>query len=237
MLSKGGAMRHFVVAATARSGTTFTAQALSRMGYRCGHEQVFSPWQPWGFHGWRGFDGDVSCYSVPFIEDLPENTLLVHQVRDPMATIRSLANWGIFMPFSPGRHVVMPLIRWLRGKPPRELAFRFLRANNPAVWNRRDGELARATQHWIEWNSSIEIGAREAGVDYWRIRVEDLRGEKLGELTGLIGGNGVAVCDDLGTSVNAGSGSRYGRVTLADLPDDLRVDVKRLATLYGYDIG
>jgi hypothetical protein len=227
-------MRNFLVAATSRSGTTYTAMALSRLGFRCGHEQVFSPWKPWGFRGWGDFDGDSSCYAVPYLHQLPGETLIIHQVRDPLAVIRSIANWGIFRSFSPGRTLVMPIIRMYRGKPPRELGETFMRAHSKLASARRDGELARTAQHWIEWNVAIEASCGALGLNHVLVRVEDLHGKQLNDIADLIGGHHASAPDRMDTSVNAGSTSRYSSVSLEDLPDDLRLPLKQMAVRYGY---
>jgi hypothetical protein len=228
-------MRNFVVTATPRSGTTFTSVVLSRMGCRCGHEQVFQPWKPWGFHGWGEFDGDASCYAVPYLYQLPRDTLVVHQVRDPLATIRSLANWGLFSPFSIRRHIVLPIARFTRGKPPRELALRFMKVHSRDAWRRRDGDIARAAQHWVDWNRAIERQSQEMGLEYVRFRVEDLRGAKLLELADSISVHPSTLPDDLPGPLNAGRLSSFTDVSPDDLPADLRSEVGVLAGSYGYE--
>lgn len=227
------AARHFVVAATPRSGTTFTSVVLSNMGYRCGHEQVFSPRKPWGFHGWRGFQGDASCYSVPYLKELPRDTLLIHQVRDPLATIRSLAIWGLFMPFSVRRHVLIPMLRWSRARPPRELALSFMKAHCREAWRTERDGLARAAKHWLVWNRAIESNSREARLDYVRYRVEDLAGDQLVDLARLIGGHDVNITVELPTGVNAGRNASL-EVSPEHLPSGLRAEVGVLAQDYGY---
>jgi len=227
-------MRNLVVAATPRSGTTFTSVALSRMGYRCGHEQVFQAWKPWGFRGWGEFDGDASCYAVPYLNELPGDTLVVHQVREPLATIRSLANWGLFRPFSIRSHIVLPLVRFTRGQPARELALSFMKVHSRDAW-RRHGEMARVAKHWIDWNRAIELHSQEAGLEYVRYRVEDLRGAKLLELAESIDVRTSTLPVDRLEPLNVGRMSRFPDVSPNDLPADLRSEVAGLARSYGYE--
>jgi hypothetical protein len=228
-----GAARHFVVAATPRSGTTFTSVVLTNIGLRCGHEQVFSPRKPWGFHGWRGYLGDASCYSAPYLQELPRDTLLIHQVRNPLATIRSLAVWGLFMPFSVRRHVLIPMLRWSRARPPRELALSFMKAHCREAWRTERDGIARAAKHWLVWNLAIESNSREARLDYVRYRVEDLAADQLVDLAKLIGDYDLDMTVDLPTGVNAGRHTGL-EVSPEDLPCRLRADVGALAREYGY---
>jgi hypothetical protein len=225
-------LKRFVVAATARSGTTFTSLVLRASGVRCGHEQVFRV-RPPGFHGWGDFDGDCSWMSVPFLEELPEGTLVFHQVRHPLAAIRSLASTGQLMPFSPGRHVVMPIIRAFRGKYPGDRYRSFLRRHDRASFA-EPTELARAGRHWLRWNRAIERAAHRAGHTYRRFHLESLDLALLNELLVAIGAPPRQSYPTVPTDANKRP-SRYPHLDWADLPSELRDEVLERAESYGYD--
>jgi hypothetical protein len=226
-------MRHFVVAATARSETTHRSIALSRLGYRCGREQVFSPWKPWGLQGWRGFDGDVSCFAAPYLVDLPYDTLVFHQVLDPLSTIRSLASWGIFRPFF-GPSSCHAHCSLMARQAPMELSLEFMKAHTRDVWHRHAGEFARAAQNWVDWNRLIQRTCEEVGLEYIWLRVEDMQGSMLSRVERLIGGHHATTLHDLGRPINSNGSSRFADASLSDLPRDLSQDVAALATMYGY---
>lgn len=78
----------FVVASTPRSGTGYTAQLLRLLGVPCGHEKYFNR-DAQTYYVSRG-EGCASWLSVPFLEKLPPETVVLHQVRDPVRTINAL---------------------------------------------------------------------------------------------------------------------------------------------------
>jgi hypothetical protein len=204
---------------------------LCELGLRCGHEDVFGV-REWGFHGWRGFDGDSSWLAVPYLDELAPDVVVVHQVRDPTSTIRSIATEGVFMPFSFGRHVAMPAGRLLRRKWPGDRYRRFLKAHASRVWN-EEGEFRRAARHWVDWNTRIEQVASREGFEYHRIQVEHLDPIAVSSmLTGTRKDFEVLV-HDVSKRTNARR-SRYENESLASLPGALLGDVLELSARYGY---
>lgn len=78
----------FVIASTPRSGTAYMAQLLSKLGVACRHETYFDRDRQTYFMD--APEGCVSWLSVPFLANLPKETLILHQVRNPVQTINSL---------------------------------------------------------------------------------------------------------------------------------------------------
>lgn len=81
-------MNKFVVSSTGRSGTRYTQSVLNKTGLTVSHEQVF------GLHGfrkqgWGKWDGCVSGLAPPLLRHHPD-LLVFHQVRHPLAVIRSM---------------------------------------------------------------------------------------------------------------------------------------------------
>src|SRR5437870_668008 len=78
----------FVVASTPRSGTGYIAQLLSALGVACGHEKYFNK-KSQTYHV-QTLEGCSSWLSVPFLDRLPVQTVVLHQIRDPVRTINAL---------------------------------------------------------------------------------------------------------------------------------------------------
>lgn len=86
----------FVVTGCARSGTGYVAMLLRAAGIDCGHEGAFGPNQVLRDEDptWFDLEGDSSWLAGP---RLPlEDTIVGHQVRHPLAVIRSLVGMRLF---------------------------------------------------------------------------------------------------------------------------------------------
>jgi hypothetical protein len=88
----------FVVVGTPRAGTSYVARYLTEIGVRCAHEGYFTPEGPRLRNRDRRFGskGDSSWMAVPFATG--HEMVVLHQVREPMAVIRSLVKIGLFDP-------------------------------------------------------------------------------------------------------------------------------------------
>ena len=92
-------MKRFLVTGCARSGTGYIATLLTALGVPCGHERVFNPltlgkgdellWPD-------ASPGESSWLAAPFIPNLPEEVLILHQVRETVAMIRSKVRTRFF---------------------------------------------------------------------------------------------------------------------------------------------
>jgi hypothetical protein len=78
----------FVVASTPRSGTKYLSQILRALDVKCYHEELLDTYQQ--IYYTEEKCGVASWLSVPFLNNLPKGTVLLHQVRDPINTINSL---------------------------------------------------------------------------------------------------------------------------------------------------
>jgi len=103
----------FLIVGTGRCGTGYISRVLTRVGVKCGHENVFS------IHGIKpnkDYIGDASWLAVPFLPNFdPESVFVVHQIRHPFKTIGSLVSIpGLLQkPFTPyGEYIahMVPLI-------------------------------------------------------------------------------------------------------------------------------
>ena len=162
-----------LVTGCARSGTGYAAALLSRLGLPCGHERLFAPdtlrdrrggWQ--ALPRWpHRVTAESSWLAAPFVERLPPGTLVVHQVRHPLAVVRSNLRIGFF------------------GEPTDYLDF--ARAHLPGL--ERGSPLAQAARYWVGWNALVERAKQRHGLAYVRLRLEDLDERSLRELLARVG--------------------------------------------------
>jgi hypothetical protein len=248
---------HFVVTGCARSATTYTARLLTDAGCTCTHEGVFGPHTK-GFSAWGTAQGDSSWLAVPFLEELPEETVVIHQVREPRKAVDALVRFQMFsMARSGMRQDVVAFVRYLRGggtsalldsvNPRRRRArgvrrrsdfVDFLRKHCPEAFL-EPSEVARATRHWVAWNDRIERSAKAAGLQYRRVRVEDLDAETLFSVVDLLGGNADrqvinAALDAVTKEANRQPGGPPSVMTRQDMGDALASTFEAAADRYGY---
>jgi glycosyltransferase involved in cell wall biosynthesis len=208
--------RRVVVTGCGRSGTGYVSQVLTALGHPCGHEAVFNPHTDgeWSF---GALQGDSSWMAVPYLSQLPQGTLLLHQVRHPLAVIRSCI--GIRMLSEPS--------------PYRE----FLERHCPEVFA-YDAELERAMAYWVYWNRRVEESAGE--LRYARGHLERLDTRFFANISALLGGT--AAADTVGARITAvpthynarmrGSGVSWDTLPAGALRDELLA----VAARYGYDV-
>ncbi len=167
---------HVVVTGCGRSGTAFAARLLRDLGLRVGHEAVFGPHLQ-AFDGFGERDGDVSWLAAPFLRDLPPDVVIVHQVRDPLAVVRSFSGIRFFVdPGHPRLHAdqAWAEAKWLARRAARALRLRsdtgptarpfaayrrFLDRWAPEVLA-EPTPLDRALRYWLSWNDMIEAADR-----------------------------------------------------------------------------
>lgn len=159
--------RPFIVTGSGRCGTGYTAKLLQQLGYPCGHEEVFSPdavardrWQ-------RRFlerRCDASWLALPCIDQLPRETVVFHQVRNPVAVIRSLMGMG-----------------FLRGTEAQHQPYVDVAAS---VVPLPADELEADMVFWLEWNRRIPGAC--AGRTHALYRLEELTPELVREMVQLV---------------------------------------------------
>jgi len=160
----------FLVTGCGRSGTTYAASLLTELGAACGHEQVFRPQEILrGEVVWPDdVPGEASWMGAPFVQGLPEGTVVLHQVREPLAVVRSFLRMRFFE--DPSDY-------------PEYLAV--ARAVLPELG--AGAPLERALRYWLGWNRLAERAAQTRGLRYLRYRVEDLDLELVAELAAELG--------------------------------------------------
>jgi hypothetical protein len=129
----------FVIVGTGRCGTGYTAKVLTEGGIPCGHEEIYRGRRI--TKTWR-LIGDASYLAVPHLADFPG--IVLHQVREPVAVVRSLVGTRFF---DRTDHYL-------------EIVARYLELTGDPVVD--------AMRYWIDWNHRCE---HHADLTY---RVEDL---------------------------------------------------------------
>jgi len=206
----------FVVVSTPRSGTTFAASLFSALGVHCDHEYYFN--LEHAVTSDLAYDkfGEASWFAAPFLHKLPAETVILHQVRDPLKTINSLISSGA-MGSGP-----TPWLSWDWLK--RHTQFPDLNAS--------EAELAMF--FWCQWHKRIEramgCGIRRA---YFRYRVEQIE-ESLPFIMRLIGlrpdpALAAAALASVSTSTNS-----WGEYENVVARENVSAEVRELATRYGY---
>ena len=164
----------FVVAGCSRSGTTYMAKLMSALGLACGHERIFNIWRVCGIQNFsepmKAFyepdakQGDASFISIPYLDQLPEGTVVLHQTRNPLDVIRSHMGMRFFAdPYVPSMY--------LANEHPQILEF--LRRHCPVILE-ADTEVGRCMRYWYYWNRIAENAQANSRLIYLRYSVEEI---------------------------------------------------------------
>ncbi len=167
-------LTRFVVAGCSRSGTTYMAKLMSALGYPCGHERIFNIWRVYGigdlsdpmtaFFEADAKQGDASFLSIPYLDQLPDGTVVLHQIRNPLEVIRSHMGMRFFAnPYIPSIY--------LANEHPQILDF--LRTHRPEILE-ADTEIGRCMRYWYHWNRFAERAETNPALIYLRYRVEEI---------------------------------------------------------------
>lgn len=227
--------KRFVITGCGRSGTTYIAELLSRLGCTCTHEKFFTgkgePSRIAEYLARAGLRplqwrmppyGEAAWEAAPLLSLLPDDTPVFHQVRHPLEFIRSRQKKG-----------------WIHGR------FRHRHLPQLPRYNKaRFAALPLAQQvdllahFWIGWNALVEdrVGERP----YLCYRIEDFDLELLLEILArvdfphdqdAVGG----VFAELPTDVNT-RGRKRDDITLELLPGATRRELEVAAARYGYHL-
>ncbi len=191
----------FVVTGMPRSGTTYTSAVLCRLGLDCGHEEVFHP-HTTAFAGFGRWDGDASWLAVPFLDQLPREVRVVHQVRHPLRVAGSLVGTE-FLESQPWlavrRDDVWATAKWRARRAlvrrghldhvtetprPTSAFVTFLRRQLPQVWD-EPTPIERALRFWVDWNRRVLDSSR--GADALRVPLEAFTADTARALAAYVG--------------------------------------------------
>lgn len=164
--------KQFVITGCGRSGTHYIAELLNRLGCECRHERYFpkvrslpgliyfnrhvspplSLFRPrWHSPPW----GEIAWQAAPYLDQLPSDVEIFHQVRHPVDYVASRLRKGIpYMAFR-RRHSG---IHW-----PCKKRYEFERLP-------RQRQAETLFEFWLAWNRIVETNAPTAS----RYRIEDV---------------------------------------------------------------
>lgn len=195
----------FIITGTGRCGTKFTATLLSEVGIPCGHENYFNPKYPKRY----GLVGDASWLAVPYLPTY--RGTVIHQVRDPLGVISSLAGTRFFS--DEDTHG----------------PFHSFACQHFAVTG---DDLADAMRWYVEWNQRVEPHSS------FRFRIEDISSELLRTLASEVGEPQPepSAIEEALARVPSTLNSRKRRLLGWDnLPESpIKAELRRVATRYGY---
>jgi len=150
------------------------ANLLSKLGLPCGHERIFNIWRichienfedPMiAFHNPDTKQGDASFLSIPYLDQLPAGTVVLHQIRNPLKVIQSHMGIRFFAdPYVPSMN--------LAEEHPQILSF--IGAHCAKIIA-GETEIQRCMRYWYLWNRLAERARDKPGLIYMRYRIEEL---------------------------------------------------------------
>lgn len=214
--------RRLLITGCGRSGTGYLATLLGELGIPCGHEALFGP-QVHADACAPTWPEDVTCeaswLAAPYLATLPADTLVLHQVREPVAVVRSFLRIRLFE----GKNV------WKR----------FAEAHAPALAGGTPFE--RCVKYWLHWNRLCQTASTSSHVAYRRRRLEDVDAELLMELAAELGLPRTRAAVDAALARvprdtnTSGAKHQDGSVRWSNLPrGDWSAELEDLAGRYGY---
>ena len=209
--------RFFVISGCAHADLDLPAKVFSALDVPCGHEEIFhaAAFERSGTLLWpQGVAGDASWFAAPVLDRLPESSVVMHQVRDPLSNIQELLNARFFERETQSRYFA------------EDFFFELMEGEH----------VVRCMRYWLEWNRLIEATSFNQGLIYRRYRVEDFSAHRAAEQLALVG-----LQRDAGRARRAIDALRAAplrcqvMLTWNDLPDiPLTAELKATAESYGY---
>lgn len=192
----------FLVCGCARSGTGYIATLLSALGCRCGHEAVFNPENITAGDEliWPDeLPGESSWLAASFIPSLPVELPVLHQVREPIAFIRSMVGIRFFEVPSAYRVFAELICPELTGGTPVE----------------------RSMLYWITWNRFVAQEGPRGERPYMRYRLEEVDEDLVARMLDFVGFD----CDSEKVSATVQVHPRdYKTRDIKDEDDSIRLD-------------
>lgn len=234
----------YVVASLPRSGTKYISTVLSKIGLNCGHERSFGPKRCKLHLDTEDVFGDASWMVVPWIDELPRGTVVLHQLRDPIKVLNSnlppggdsyFRSWDEHAGLASDPLYKKP-IPWKRFI--WENTQNWTWPNGEANAPESDEEIARLIHWWINWNLWIEHATlRRSDLTYIWYRLEDLNAGMLKNIAALFHKEvQEAFCQEVIESTSPTLNRHRkpnDRITTSILPPQALLLMHR----YGYDLG
>lgn len=153
--------RKILVTGCPRTGTQYINQLFQNLGFTSTHERIyhygFDPDNPADHREiaklWKKQDAECSWMALPFLDTIEEDVILIHQIRDPLRSLRCFLHTKILM-----------------GD---DKAITFAQKHLPEI--RKGDNLERAVKFLLFWNGAIELLGRKMGFEYHRCPVENYK--------------------------------------------------------------
>lgn len=149
-------LQPFLITGCGRSGTQYITRVLRCHGLHVAHEGVFVPGMARhddlaAVFAREWLHGEVSWFAAPYLDQVPDDWLVVHLVRNPIRVIRS---W-VALRLWEGQFTASIFVR-------RQLGWTswFQASRSP---------IAASMEYWVAWNQLV----REKRPTAWRLRIED----------------------------------------------------------------
>ena len=221
----------YVIVSTPRSATGYLSKVFNNLGLNCTHEGKFNPWKAHTLDVEKSTFGDSSWMAVPYLFMLPRNTTIIHQIRNPLATLNSNLKPSL-VPRS-------MFTNWERR--PEEPYAQFV-WDHTTEWTWANDEKARIMQFWCGWHKWIEWAvAKRSDLRYIRFKIEELDGDKLHAIVSEAcpncwGGGGPGFKSAIRAMAPVPNNfNHHGQVGSEFSMEDLTPAVKKLAVDYGYE--
>ncbi len=203
--------------------SSVVAQVSYKVNRPLGGRAFLTPEEFWEHRGdlWPDrVPGESSWLAVPYLACLPEGTIVLHQVRDPISVVRSLVRIKLFQrPRSPYTVFAEEFCEALRHGSP----------------------LERSIHYWLEWNRMAEQARLLPGIRYFRYRLEDIDESLVEEILLAIGfqhsqeGVKQALASHPSDYNARGSRGKDGKISWQSLPGGYaRRRLEEQAQVYGY---
>jgi hypothetical protein len=227
----------FFVLACSRSATVYVAKLFWKIGIPCAHEKFFDIWRVMGPNPPSAFArtfpyrrGEASFLAVPYVDELPPGSIVLHQVRHPVAVTRSHMGIRFFA------ERFQPSVNLAENHPD---ITGFIRRHCPEVFADED-ELERSLRYWVYWNRVAQRAEQRTDLRYMRYRVEDLDCSLLRCIVSMLGDEIPDEILDHGLSrISKRANHRPRDESIywdAIPPSDAKDAVAALAAEYGYDV-
>lgn len=87
-LEKNRKTLKYIITGTGRCGTGTISKALSGAGISCGHENIFTVVENYPC---KQYVAECSFLAIPYLEYLNNDVKIIHLIRDPVKTIKSIS--------------------------------------------------------------------------------------------------------------------------------------------------
>lgn len=143
-------MLEYLIVGSGRCGSGSLSDFLNKNGIKCGHESIFNPFELDDFVMDQatfksrlkstGVRAESSWLAVPYLSTplIPSKTKIVHLLRNPVHTIKSFMDIGLFKPENSGSEYIL-----------------YMKKHKPEIFNPAYSEAGTIMRYYHAWNKHI----------------------------------------------------------------------------------